>query len=174
MRNLLIVVLVLSVAVSAGARSIEGSYVELLDPASISPGETYTFTFGVYNASLDTEWITDVLITVPDGWTIDESSMSYVPIVADPIRPDWAMMVPDGPTAMWLDNDGGYGELYDDEYTTVSVDLTVAGQLYGIPIFWCLKGDIWGDPPHEVCGCIDLQISPVEEQSWASIKALYR
>ena len=174
MRNLLIVVLVLSVAVSAGARSVEGSFVELVSPAAISPGETYTFTFGVYNASTDSEWLTDVLITVPDGWGIDESSMSYVPIVADPIRPDWAMMVPDGPTAMWLDNDGGYGELYGDEYTTVSVDLTVAAQLYGIPIYWCLKGDIWGDPPHEVCGCIDLQISPVEEQSWSSIKALYR
>jgi len=174
MRNLLIVVLVLSVAVSAGARNMEGSYVELLEPASISPGETYTFTFGVYNASTDSEWLADVLITVPDLWSIDAGSMSYVPIVADPIRPSWDMMVPEGPTAMWLDNDGGYGELYGDEYTTVSVDLTVGAQLYGIPIYWCLKGDIWGDPPHEVCGCIDLQISPVEEQSWASIKALYR
>ena len=174
MRNLLIVVLVLSVAVCAGARSVEGSFVELLDPAAISPGETYTFTFGVYNASTDSEWLTDVLITVPDLWSIDAGSMSYVPIVADPIRPSWDMMVPEGPTAMWLDNDGGYGELYGDEYTTVSVDLTVGAQLYGIPIYWCLKGDIWGDPPHEVCGCIDLQISPVEEQSWTSIKALYR
>ena len=174
MRNLLIVVLVLAVAVSAGARSIADSYVELLAPASISPGETYTFTFGVYNASTDTEWITDVLITVPDGWTIDEGSMSYVPIIPDPIRPSWDMVVPDGPTAMWLDNDEGYGELYGDEYTTVSVDLTVATQLYGIPIYWCLKGDIWGDPPHEFCGCIDLQVTPVEESSWASIKAMYR
>ncbi len=107
MRNLLIVVLVLAVAVSAGARSIADSYVELLEPLSVSPGETYTFTFGVYNASLDTEWITDVLITVPDGWVIDEGSMSYVPIVEDPIRPSWDMMVPDGPTAMWLYNEGG-------------------------------------------------------------------
>jgi len=174
MRNLLIVVLVLAVAVSAGARNIADSYVELLSPAAISPGETHTFTFGVYNASLDTEWIADVLITFPDGWVIDEGSMAYVPIVADPIRPSWDMMVPDGPTAMWLDNDAGYGELYGDEYTTVTVDVAVATQLYGIPIYWCLKGDIWGDPPHEVCDCIDLQVSPVEESSWASIKALYR
>ena len=174
MRSLLIVVLVLAVAVSAGARSIADSYVELVSPEAISPGETHTFTFGVYNASLDAEWITDVLITFPDGWTIDEGSMAYVPIVEDPIRPSWDMMVPDGPTAMWLDNDGDYGELYDGEYTTVSVDVTVATQLYGIPIYWCLKGDIWGDPPHELCGCIDLQVSPVEESSWASIKAMYR
>ena len=174
MRNLLIVVLVLAVAVSAGARSIADSYVELVAPLAVVPGETHTFTFGVYNASTDAEWITDVLITVPDGWVIDEGSMSYVPIVEDPIRPSWDMMVPDGPTAMWLDNDGGYGELYGDEYTTVSVDIAVAAQLYGIPIFWCLKGDIWGDPPHEVCGCIEFEVSPVEEQSWASIKALYR
>ena len=174
MRHLLIVLLVLSVALSAGARSIADSYVELVAPAAISPGETYTFTFGVYNASLDTEWITDVLITVPDGWTIVDGSMSYVPIVADPIRPSWDMTVPtDGPTAMWLDNDEGYGELYGDEYTTVSVDLVVADQLYGIPIYWCLKGDIWGDPPHEVCGCIDIQITPVEASTWGAIKAMY-
>ena len=140
MRHLLIVLLVLSVALSAGARSIADSYVELVSPAAISPGETYTFTFGVYNASQDTEWITDVLITVPDGWMIVDGSMSYVPIVADPIRPDWAMSVPEGPTAMWLDNDGGYGELYGDEYTTVSVDLVVADQLYGIPIVLAPEG----------------------------------
>ncbi len=173
MRNLLIVVLVLSVAVSAGARSMEGSYVELVSPAAISPGETMTFTFGVYNGSVDTEWMTDVLITFPDGWVIDEGSMSYVPIVANPIRPSWDMMVPDGPTAMWLDNDAGYGELYGDEYTTVSVDVFVATQLYGIPIYWCVKGDIWGDPPHEVCGCIDIQITPVEAKTWGAIKAMY-
>ena len=174
MKHLLIAVLILSVAVSAGARSVEGSYVELLSPASVAPGESYTFEFGVYNASTDVEWITDVLITFPDGWVIDESSMAYVPIVADPLRPDWAMTVPDGPTAMWLDNDGGYGELYGDEYTTVSVDVYVATQLYGLPIYWCLKGDIYGEPPHEICDCIELQITPVEEQSWAGIKALYR
>jgi len=174
MRNLLIVVLVLSVAVVAGARNMEGSYVELVSPSAFSPGETYTCVFGVYNGSVDVEWVTDVLITVPDGWVIDEGSMAYVPIVDSPIRPSWDMMVPDGPTAMWLDNDGGYGELYDDEYTTVSVDITVADQLYGIPIYWCIKGDIYGDPPHEVCGCVDVQVTPVEEGSWASIKAMYR
>ncbi|MCK4511367.1 hypothetical protein KAW64_06480, partial [bacterium] len=79
MRNLLIVVLVLAVAVSAGARSIADSYVELVLPEAICPGETHTFTFGVYNASTDNEWITDVLITFPDGWSIDAGSMSYVP-----------------------------------------------------------------------------------------------
>ena len=172
MRNLLIVVLVLSVAVSAGARNMEGSYVEMLSPASIAPGETFLFEFGVYNASLDSEWLTDVLITFPDGWVINEGSMSYVEVAAG--RPSWDMMVPDGPTAMWLDNDGGYGELYGDEYTTVSVEVTVSDVLYGIPIYWCVKGDIWGDPPHEVCGCCELEVSPVEEQSWASIKAMYR
>ena len=174
MRNLLIVVLVLAVAVSAGARSMEGSYVELLDPPSISPGATYVFEFGVYNASTDAEWATDILITFPDGWVITEDSMTYVPIVVDPIRPSWDMVVPDGPTAMWLDNDGGYGELYGDEYTTMTVEVTVATQLYGIPIYWCIKGDIYGDPPHEVCGCVELQVTPLEESSWASIKAMYR
>ena len=172
MRNLLIVVLVLALAASAGARSIEGSYVTLLSPGSISPGETYMFEFEVYNASTDTEWLTEILITFPDGYIINEGSMAFDEIAAG--RPSFDMFVPDGPTAIWSDNDGGYGEIYGNEYCYVRVEATVANQLYGIPIYWCLKGDIWGDPPHEVCGCFEIEVSPVEEQSWTNIKAMFR
>ena len=172
MRNLLIVVLVLALAAFASAREIEGASVELLSPGAISPGETYLFEFWVQNDSQDAEWLTDVLITFPDLWTVNTASMGYDEIAAG--RPSWDMIVPEGPTAMWLDNDGGYGEVYSTEGTRVFVEATVAGQLYGIPIYWCLKGDIWGDPPHEVCGCIDLQISGVEQESWTNIKAMFR
>ena len=152
MRNLLIVVLVLALAASAGARSIEGSYVTLLSPGSISPGETYMFEFEVYNASTDTEWLTEILIT----------------------RPAFDMFVAGGPAAVGSDADGVYGDMYGNEYCYVRVEATVANQLYGIPIYWCLKGDIWGEPPHEVCGCFEIEVSPVEEQSWTNIKAMFR
>jgi len=172
MRNLLIVVLVLALAAAAGARSLEGSYVELLAPGAVALGETYTFEFGVYNGSQDAEWVTDVLITFPDGYVINEGSMSYVELATG--RPSWDMYVPDGPTAIWEDNDGGYGEIYGDEYCYISVEATVAGTDWQIPIYWCINGDIWGDPPHEVCGCIDLQITAVEEDTWTGIKALFK
>ena len=166
MRSLLIVVLVLAVAVSASARSLEGSFVELVSPASVSPGATYTFVFDVWNNSVDTEWIMNVLITFP------EASMAFDEISAG--RPSFDMYVPDGPTAIWADNDGGYGEIWDGEVCRLYVEATVATQLYGIPVFWCLQGDIWGDPPHEVCDCIDLQTTPVEDATWSAIKSLYR
>ncbi|MFH1690285.1 MAG: hypothetical protein ABIE42_08610 [Candidatus Eisenbacteria bacterium] len=38
---------------------------------------------------------------------------------------------------------------------------------------WCLKGDIWGEPPHGVCGSIDIRVTPVEVSTWGAIKAMY-
>jgi hypothetical protein len=170
-RYLPIVVALLALAVSACARGLEGSSVELLSPASISPGQTYTFEFSVQNASPDNEWIADVRVTFPDGYVISAGSMSYVEIV--PGRPAFDMLVADGPTAVWEDGDGSYGEIWDDECCRVSVEATVAPQLFGVPIYWCLQGDIWGDPPHESCGSIDVRVTPVEASSWSAIKSLY-
>ncbi len=56
MKQLLIVVCVLAFAIPAMAgRSIEGSYIELVDPLDPMPNTTYTFTFYVWNNSFDVE-----------------------------------------------------------------------------------------------------------------------
>jgi hypothetical protein len=85
------------------------------------------------------------------------------------------MYIPDiDHTAIWEDNDGGGGEIVPSEGTTVSIDATVAAELYGTPIFWCVQGDGAGGNPQDVCGCVQVAVSPVQNESWTAIKSLYR
>lgn len=158
--------------VGLASADMTGAYVTLSAPGQVVPGQAYTFTFFVHNGSTDGESITNVQVVFPDGFTLFPATMSYVPIVAG--RPSWDMIVPPiDHTAQWLDNNGGVGEIFPTEGTTVSIDVTVADVLYGIPIFWCVDGDGVGAEPHQNCGCFDLTVNPVDVTSWSSIKALY-
>ncbi len=151
---------------------MSGGHVTMTSPGMVVPGQTYTFTFTVQNNSTDGESIANVQITFPDGFTLFGGTMSFVPIVAG--RPSWDMMVPTiDHTGLWTDNNGGIGEIFPNESTTVSIDVTVADVLYGIPIYWCVDGDGVGAEPHQNCGCVDLEVNPVDVTSWSSIKALY-
>lgn len=151
---------------------VSATYVGMSSPAAVVPGATDTFTFLVENGSTDGESIADVQIVFPDGYILFPATMSYVPIVA--ARPSWDMTVPPvDHTALWVDNDGGDGEVYPTESVLVSIDVTVAEVLYGIPIHWCVMGDGTGAEPHQNCGCIELVVNPVEQTCWSSIKAFY-
>jgi hypothetical protein len=174
MRGIAVAVLVLAVAVPALA-GLDGSSVTLIAPSAIVPGQTYTFSFTVQNASLDGEAIKNVVVSFPDGFTLFPATMAYTPLVPVPLRPDWNMYIPPvDHTARWDDANGGIGELYAMESTTVAIDVTVAEQLYGTPLFYCLEGDGTGVEPHEVCGCVYLSVSAVAPTSWSTIKAMYR
>jgi len=174
MKRLLFACVLLLVAAPAGAE-VEGASVTLLSPSVVVPGQTYTFQFLVQNASSDGEAIADVAVSFPDGFTLFPATMAYTPLVPDPLRPDWTQYVPPvDHTGRWDDANGGSGELFSAEGTDVRIDVTVATELYGTPIFWCLWGDGTGAEPHQICGCIDLDVSPVEGASWTTIKAMYR
>lgn len=171
-RLVIVLVLVLGMAGIATA-DLGGSVVMMSSPTEVLPGETYSFSFWVQNESPDGEGIAVVQISFPDGYTLFEGTMGCDEIV--PGRPSFDMYIPPvDHTAIWEDNNGGAGELLPAEGTTVHIDATVAALTYGTPIFWCVQGDGVGDEPHEVCGCVEVAISPVAEQSWSAIKALYR
>jgi hypothetical protein len=173
-RSTAIALLVLAVALPAVAE-IDGASVSLISPGVVVPGQTYTFSLMVQNASSDGEAITNVTVSFPDGFTLFPATMTYTPIVAAPVRPDWTMYVPTiNHTGRWDDANGGLGELFATESTTIAIDVTVASQLYGIPLFFCVWGDGTGAEPHQVCGCVYLSVSPVEVTSWSTIKAMYR
>jgi len=174
MRSIAVALLVLAVALPAVAE-IDGASVSLISPAVIVPGQTYTFSFNVQNASGDNEAIKNVVVSFPDGFTLFPATMTYVPIVPVPLRPDWIMYVPPiDHTARWDDANGALGELFATESTVVTIDVTVATQLYGTPLFFCLEGDGTGAEPHQVCGCIYLSVSGVEPTTWTTIKSMYR
>lgn len=131
MRSSAIACLFMLFALSAVA-GIGGASVTLLSPAIVAPGQTYTFTFLVQNTSADGESITNVAVSFPDGFTLFPATMSYVPLVPSPLRPDWDMYVPTiNHTARWDDANGGMGELYGGESTTIAIDVKVADVLYG-------------------------------------------
>jgi hypothetical protein len=174
-RTIVVTAVLLAVLAGASAAEIDGAFVNIISPTAVVPGQTYMFRFWVQNASSDNEAIASVKISFPDGYTLHEPTMYCVPLVADPLRPSWDMSIPPiDHTGIWVDNNGGTGELYANEGTEVGIEVQVASQLYDIPIYWCLDGDGSGEGPHRICGCIDLATSPVADASWSSIKALYR
>ncbi len=173
MRVLLIVAFVLTAAVPCSARDISQAYVTLTSPPGVSPGETYTFVFWVQNNSPDSEWITDVAITFPAGFMLHDGTIGYTPILEMPLHPSWDMYT-DETTAWWVDNNAGYGELWNTEGTDVWIDATVPTASFEPQIFWELFGDEWGAEPHYVSGFIEIAATPVEPSSWTSIKALFR
>lgn len=174
MRVLALLLAALAVAGSAAAE-IDGASVSLISPSVIVPGQTYTFSFAVQNASGDGEAIRNVVVSFTDGFTLFPATMTYSPVVPVPIRPDWTMYVPPiDHTARWDDANGGIGELFATESTVVGIDVMVASQLYGIPLFFCLEGDGTGAEPHQVCGCVHLSVSSVEAASWSTVKAMYK
>ncbi len=171
-RSVIALLLVLAIACAASA-NLDGCLVMMTSPTEVLPGGTYTFSFWVQNESQDGEGIATIQISFPDGYTIFEGTMACDEIVVG--RPSFDMYIPPiDHTAIWEDNNGGTGEILPTEGTTVYIDATVADVSYGTPIFWCVQGDGTGDEVHEVCGCIQVAINPVEELSWTSIKALYR
>jgi hypothetical protein len=173
MKHLLTVLCVLALALPALAgRSLEGSYVELVSPTDPMPNTTYTFTFYVWNNSLDVEWVADVWLTFPDGYVLNAATMAYDNPNPTPSLFVWDMMVA-GQTAQWNDGDGGYGELYDQVGTNIYIDVTTPAVVTG-EINWELFGDIYGGEPHYVDGSILLGFTPVEESTWSGIKAMYR
>lgn len=173
-RQIVAAVLIGFVATAAFAE-VENSDVALLSPAEVSIGATQTFTFVVTCASSDGEAISDVHVSFPDGFTLYEGTMAYVPIVADPLRPDWTMYVPPvDHTGIWEDANGGTGEVFNTESCQISIDVTAPIELTGTPVFWCVFGDSTGAEPHSKCGCVDLDYTPVRETSWTTVKALYR
>ena len=174
MRALIVLLAIAVLAMPAFAgREIEGANVTLVSPVSMTVSTTYLFEFWVQNDSSDAEWITDVEISFPDGFVLYEATMGFTEIAAG--RPSWDMYIPPiDHTAVWEDNDAGYGEIYSTEGTLVWIECTTPDVFYTDCIYWSLTGDEYGAEPHSVCGCIDFVITPVEEVTWGSIKALYR
>ena len=174
MNRLLVVLLVLTLALPLMAREIDGATVTLVSPAYATPGATQTMLFTVQNASSDAEWIAQIEIHFPGG-VLHQETMGHEVIVPSTPRPNFTMTVyPTIPTAVWADGNGGYGEIYSTESCDVWVDWTAPSPIEPATITWELWGDVYGSEPHYVTGTIDLIITPVEDSTWSSIKALYR
>ncbi len=144
-------------------RSIEGSTLEL-DNEEYQPGTTLDWSFTVYNASGDTEWLTDVIIAFPEGVTVN-SATNFIGGTGI-LTPDLTSGA--GITIQWHGEQYGNGVIYGDESATAIVNVSIAPGFSGdLELGFEIIGDEYGEPPHQILGSIILtQAEPPVE--WLS------
>ncbi len=153
-------------------RSVAGSTLTA-DPGSYDPGTTETFTLTVYNASTDTEWLSEVTLDFDTGVNVI-SSTNFVGGSAGDLVTNNA--TGDGARLVWSDPDGGWGQIYGGESATCTVVLEFNGGLMGdLEVPYGIQGDIYGSDPHYIEGLMVLEgptgpgvtvVSPNGDELW--------
>jgi len=148
------------------SRSIVGSTLNL-DLQEYSPGMTLDLIFSVYNASSDSEWLTDVVIDFPAGVSVN-SVTDFVGGSGGDLSPDQTSG--DGITITWHGAaSNGFGYIYPDESAEVTVNVSINPALSGDLEFpYEIHGDTWGGDPHSLYGTITVpqEVLPI---SWLSL-----
>ena len=104
-----------------------------------------TQCFSANNASPDTEWISGITLTLPVGWQVACNSQDPTDSGGNTVDFDCAAA---GNVVSYLDNNGGYGEIYDGESWGFCVDITPTVASGPQMIDWEMQGDVWGGLPH--------------------------
>jgi agmatine/peptidylarginine deiminase len=156
-------------AASAQEKSIAGSTLTL-DASSYLPGTTVDWTFTATNASTDTEWLRDVIISFPAGVTVN-SATNFVGGSGGDMTPD--VTSGNGVTITWHgETSYGYGVIKGGESASATVNVTIGSSFGGnLTLPWTLNGDIYGSEPHTLSGSNVLtQDSP--PIPWLSVQPL--
>jgi len=139
---------------TAPGRDISGSYITM-DTDSFTPGEETTWTFTVFNASEDNEWVSDVWLDFPLGVNVLDAG--------DVVGGSSGDMIWDGTTG-WgqLINWHGltandWGVLHNNETASCEVEVQLSTEFAGdMAIGWEIGGDGYGEEPHNVVGELTL------------------
>jgi hypothetical protein len=149
-----------------GSRSILGSY--LLCPGEyVNTGKTYAWTFVLYNASQDNEWIKDLYIDLPPGVEILSTTDFVGGSGGDLI---FEGDLGNGALAHWHGEDASnWGVLKGSETATADITLyTQQGLPEDVTINYEVHGDVYGVEPHIISGEIDL-INLGQEPTWITL-----
>lgn len=157
-------------AASDADKSIAGSTLTL-DATDYLPGTTVDWTFTATNASTDTEWINDVIISFPAGVTVN-SATNFVGGDGGELTPD--VTSGSGVTVTWHgEGSSGWGLIYGNgDSATATVNVTIGAGFGGdLTLPWTLNGDVYGADPHTLDGSIVLteDVPPI---SWLSVQPL--
>lgn len=129
---------------------------------------TFDMVFTVTNNSPDVEWLTGVTADFPSGVTVNSSTNltgGTSPLVSDGNTGN-------GVVVAWTDNDGGFGNIWDGESASTTVNVTVEGGFSGdFEIAWNLNGENYGSTPHTLNGTVTLTQETQEDQ-WVSASPL--
>jgi hypothetical protein len=150
-------------------KSIAGSTLTL-DATDYLPGTMVDWTFTVTNASTDTEWLKDVIITFPTGVTVN-SATNFVGGSGGDMTPD--VTSGNGVTITWHgETSGGWGVIKGGESASATVNVTIGAGFGGdLTLPWTINGDVYGSDPHVVSDSITLaqDLPPIE---WLSVQPL--
>jgi len=159
-----------SLQLASSDRSISGSTLTL-DASSYLPGTTVDWTFTVTNASTDTEWLTDVIISFPTGVTVN-SATNFIGGDGGDLTPD--VTSGNGITITWHGvNSSNWGLIQGNgDSATATVNVSIGSAFGGdLSLPWTLNGDIYGADPHTLSDTIVIpeDVPPVE---WLSVQPL--
>lgn len=151
-------------------RSIAGSTITM-NAVNYLSGTNADWTFTVTNASTDTEWIKDVIITFPTGVTVN-SATNFVGGDGGELAPD--VTSGNGVTITWHgETSSGWGVVYgNNDSATATVNVSIGTSVSGdINLAYTLNGDIYGADPHTLSDSIILP-QDAAPTSWISILPL--
>jgi M6 family metalloprotease-like protein len=153
----------------ASDRSIEGSTLTC-DQDSFSAGSTIDWTFTVFNASTDNEWLRDIRIDFPDGVTVN-SATPFTGGSGGTMNPD--ITSGNGIEIHWHGSgSSNWGVVYPNETAVATVNVSISPSFSGsISLPYQIDGDIWGLAPHTVTGTITLEID-YENIDWLTVTPL--
>jgi hypothetical protein len=114
----------LSLAGTRDGRNITGSTLTI-DVSEYTPGAAQDWVFTASNASTDSEWLTDVIITFPTSVTVN-SATNFVGGSGGELPPDNTSG--NGITITWHGTDtSNWGLIHGGESAVATVNVTVAG-----------------------------------------------
>ncbi|MCD8479224.1 MAG: hypothetical protein LRZ88_02680 [Candidatus Cloacimonetes bacterium] len=154
----------LALATSNGERSIDGSYLSV-DPDAYVPGTTMDWEISVYNASTDTEWLKEIILTLPAGITINNAAE---------MTGGSAAMLPtiDGNTITWFGvTSSGWGIIQGGQTGTATINVSIpAGQSGDLNLAYTINGDVYNAEPHTISDTfvMTMDAPPVE---WLNLSA---
>lgn len=154
-------------ASSSQDKSITGSTLAMA-PGTYLPGTTVDLTFTATNASTDSEWMEDVIITFPTGVTVNNAT-SFTGGDGGDMTPD--VTSGNGVTITWHgETTSGWGVIYGNgDSATATVNVTIGSTVGGdIALPWTMNGDVYGAEPHTLSGSITVteDVPPIE---WLSV-----
>ena len=132
-------------------RNISGSYLAI-DPESYLPGTTVDLEVTVYNASTDSEWLKQVILTLPADITIN--SVTDLSCLSGNMTPTI-----EGNTITWFGQTEGYGYgiIHGNEIALATINVTISADSGGdLLLPYTLNGDIWGADPHTISESVTL------------------
>ena len=144
---------------SQDGRGISGSTLSL-DVDDYLPGSTRTWTFSVYNASTDDEWLKYVYLEFPQGVSVTGAT-NFTGGGGGDLIPD--LTSGNGIAIRWgVADPEGWGVVYNGNTATATVNVCIAADFSGdLELPYTIIGDTYGAEPHTVTGEIVLA-----QQSW--------